>query len=81
MVSGDTHPCHSIFMTSTRGSPNEVWELVKHIKNRFVHGTRIDCKWTHVCVVPITVKEAREKGDDVDSDGTRFNLVTCLGCP
>ena len=55
--------------SKTRGSSNPVWELVKHIKSRFSHGTRIDCKWTHVCVVPITVKGVREKGDDVDSEG------------
>jgi len=56
-------------LSKARGSPNPVWELVKHIKSRYAHGTRIDCKWTHVCVAPITAKEAREKGDDVDSDG------------
>jgi hypothetical protein len=56
-------------LSKTRGLPNPVWELVRHIKSRYAHGTRIDCKWTHVCVAPITAKEAREEGDDVDSDG------------
>jgi hypothetical protein len=55
---------------TTRGTKTHtIWKTVKFLKMHTVHGTTVHNKYTYVYVVPITVLQAGEDGDDQDGDG------------
>ncbi len=45
-----------------KSKPNGVWDVVKHLKEKTVHGVVVDEKYTYVCVSSITAGEVGELG-------------------
>ena len=58
-----------------QSKPNEVWDVVKQLKEKTADGVVVDTKYTHVCVSSITTTEAGELGADVDSDSNSLVVL------